>query len=116
MGPLVKLEADYDKKMKESQTQDNITVRWDIGLNQKRIAYFSFPRQDGGKNSNTSRYTYTIGLDMRLMQGDELRLRYVGTSTSHQSWSGIGHVTKVPTSKSVAVIVLLPVALVQYYM
>ena len=27
-GPLVKLEADYDKKLKESQTQDNIEVRY----------------------------------------------------------------------------------------
>lgn len=35
--------------------------------------------------------------DMRLMQGDELRLRYVGRA--HEQWSGIGHVTKVPTSK-----------------
>ena len=47
-GPLVKEEADYDKKMKESQTQDNITVKWEISLSQKRVAYFSFPRQDGG--------------------------------------------------------------------
>lgn len=47
-GPLVKLEADYDKRLKESQTQDNIVVRWDIGLNKKRIAYFNFPRTDGG--------------------------------------------------------------------
>ena len=48
----MKLEADYDKKLKESQTQDNITVRWDTGLNHKRIAYFNFSRQDGGKTSN----------------------------------------------------------------
>ena len=47
-GPLVKLEADYDKKLKESQTQGNIEVRWDVGLNKKRIAYFNFPRRDGG--------------------------------------------------------------------
>ena len=47
-GPLVKEEADYDKKMKESQSQDNITVRWEMSLSQKRVAYFSFPRQDGG--------------------------------------------------------------------
>ena len=47
-GPLVKLEADYDKKMKESQTQDNVSVRWDIGLNKKRIAYFLFPKADNG--------------------------------------------------------------------
>ena len=26
-GPLVKLEAEYDRLMKESQTQDNITIR-----------------------------------------------------------------------------------------
>lgn len=50
-GPLVKLEADYDRKLKESQTFDNITVRWDQGLNQKRMAYFNFPRKDGGEYS-----------------------------------------------------------------
>ena len=43
------MEADYDKKLKESQTQEGIAVRWDIGLNQKRIAYFNFSRQNGGK-------------------------------------------------------------------
>ena len=47
-GPLVKFEADYDKKLKESQTHGNIEVRWDTGLNKKKIAYFNFPRRDGG--------------------------------------------------------------------
>ena len=47
-GPLVKLEADYDRKMKESQTQDNIVVRWDIGLNKRRIAYFVFNTSNDG--------------------------------------------------------------------
>ena len=47
-GPLVKLEADYDKNLKESQTQENIEVRWDMTLSKKRVAYFKFPRQDGG--------------------------------------------------------------------
>lgn len=44
LGPLVKLEADYDKKMKESQTQENVIVRWGMGLNMKRTAYFVLPR------------------------------------------------------------------------
>ena len=48
-GPLVKLEADYDKKLKESQTQDNIIVRWDVGLNKKRIAYFNFSKANEGE-------------------------------------------------------------------
>ncbi|MGH0129966.1 UNVERIFIED_CONTAM: hypothetical protein FKN15_055829 [Acipenser sinensis] len=78
-GPLVKLEADYDKKLKESQTQDNITVRWDLGLNKKRIANFSLPKTDS---------------DMRLMQGDEICLRYKGDLAP--LWKGIGHVIKVP--------------------
>ena len=30
------------------------------------------------------------------MQGDELRLRYVGTTRS--SWEGVGHVVKGPQS------------------
>lgn len=32
------------------QTQDNITVRWDLGLNKKRIAYFTLPKTDSGGN------------------------------------------------------------------
>ena len=27
-GPLVKMEADYDRQVKESQTTDNITIQW----------------------------------------------------------------------------------------
>ena len=45
----MKLEADYDKKLKESQTEDNIIVRWDVGLNKKRIAYFHFAKANDGK-------------------------------------------------------------------
>jgi len=78
-GPLVKLEADYDKKLKESQTQDNIEVRWDVGLNKKFTAYFSMAKNDS---------------DLRLMPGDELRLRYLGDM--QKPWSGVGHVIKVP--------------------
>ncbi|KAL7017145.1 hypothetical protein ACKWTF_010272 [Chironomus riparius] len=78
-GPLVKLEADYDKRLKESQTQEGIEVRWDTGLNKKTIAYFTLAKIDS---------------DMKLMHGDELRLRYVGEL--HESWSAIGHVIKVP--------------------
>ncbi|CAN0495209.1 unnamed protein product, partial [Hapterophycus canaliculatus] len=40
MAPLVKLEADYDKSSKDSQGQDGLSVRWDQGLNKKRIAIF----------------------------------------------------------------------------
>lgn len=42
MAPLVKLEADYDKSSKDSQGQDGLSVRWDQGLNKKRIAIFRY--------------------------------------------------------------------------
>lgn len=45
-GPLVQLEADYDKAMKESQGRDNIHIRWDTALNNRSLAYFTFPRTD----------------------------------------------------------------------
>ena len=38
----------------------------------------------------------SLSVDMRLMQGDELRLKYVGGL--RPQWEGIGHVTKVPNS------------------
>src|SRR6267154_1817622 len=80
-GPLVKIEADYDKRLKESQTE--ITVRWDLGLNQKRVAWFGLPKLESG--------------EVRLAVGDELRLRYQGEL--HKAWVGGGHVIKIPNSK-----------------
>ncbi|KAI0053930.1 P-loop containing nucleoside triphosphate hydrolase protein [Auriscalpium vulgare] len=83
-GPLVKIEADYDKRLKESQTQTDITVRWDLGLNQKRVAWFGLPKLESG--------------EVRLAVGDELRLRYSGEL--HKPWDGVGHVIKVPNNVS----------------
>eukprot|EP00053_Salpingoeca_punica_P018610 m.183108 g.183108 ORF g.183108 m.183108 type:complete len:1045 (+) comp17467_c0_seq2:72-3206(+) len=80
-GPLVKMEADYDKRMKESQSCDNIVVRWDMGLNQKRLACFSFARED-----------------FRLMCGDEVNLKYCGEM--RRPWQGVGNVIKVPNGHS----------------
>ena len=73
--PLITKEANCDKKLKESQSQDNIEVRWGVGVNKKIIAYF--------KTGN-----------MKLMLGDELRLGYFGDM--QEPWSGVGHVIKVP--------------------
>ncbi|KAF8559842.1 ATP dependent helicase [Imleria badia] len=83
-GPLVKIEADYDKRLKESQTQTDITVRWDLGLNQKRVAWFYLPKLESG--------------EVRLAVGDELRLRYQGEL--HKAWDGVGHVIKIPNNVS----------------
>ncbi|MBA0713758.1 hypothetical protein Golax_012772, partial [Gossypium laxum] len=85
-APLIKLEADYDKMMKESQSKDNVTVRWDIGLNKKRVAYFVFPKEDN---------------ELCLVPGDELRLRYSGDA-AHPAWQAVGHVIKLTAQEEVA--------------
>ena len=87
MGPLVKLEADYDRQMKEQQTQDNITVRWDMGLNKKRIAYFNFAQPEA---------------ELRIVSGDELQLRHPGDE-SHQPWQGLGTVVRLSATEEVGI-------------
>ncbi len=86
-GPLVKLEADYDKKIKESQTQDGITVRWDMGLNKKRVAYFQFSKRSES--------------ELRLVPGDELRLKHT-SGDGHQVWQCTGHVIKITSAEEIA--------------
>jgi regulator of nonsense transcripts 1 len=91
-SPLVKLEAEYDKKMKESQTKDNIRVRWETALNKKKVAYFVFPKEDN---------------ELRLVPGDELRLRYDGigedADPAFRGWSCVGHVIKLTSNEEVAI-------------
>ncbi|UZJ55035.1 hypothetical protein CBS101457_004355 [Exobasidium rhododendri] len=83
-GPLVKVEADYDRKLKESQTQTDLVVRWDQGLNMKKIAWMTLPKLESG--------------EVRLAVGDELKLRYSGELAP--KWEGVGHVIKVPNNTS----------------
>ncbi|RKP11444.1 hypothetical protein BJ684DRAFT_12914, partial [Piptocephalis cylindrospora] len=83
-GPLVKMEGDYDKRLKESQTQDDVVIRWDLGLNQKRVAWFLFPKLELG--------------EVKLAVGDELRLRYRGEL--HRPWECVGQVIKIPNNTS----------------
>jgi regulator of nonsense transcripts 1 len=83
-GPLVKIEADYDRKLKESQSQDSLIVRWDFALNNKHLASFVLPKLELG--------------DVKLAVGDEMRLKYTGELRPH--WEGVGFVIKVPNNLS----------------
>lgn len=89
--------------MKESQTESDITIRWDMGLNQKRLAWFTMPKLESG--------------ELKLAVGDELRLKFSGVvTTSHgaikglqalkqlsgggdNGWESHGSVIKIPNSK-----------------
>ncbi|OQV22081.1 Regulator of nonsense transcripts 1 [Hypsibius exemplaris] len=74
--PLIRQEADTDRKLKESQLFENVIIRWDTGLNKRQIAYFILPRMES---------------DAKIMPGDELRL-----TTMDRTWDAVGNVLKVP--------------------
>lgn len=83
-GPLVKIEADFDRKLKEAQSQDGLVVRWDLGLNNKHLASFVLPKLELG--------------DVKLAVGDEMRLKYAGELRA--KWEGVGYVIKIPNNQS----------------
>eukprot|EP00917_Polyrhabdina_sp_WS-2016_P013318 GHVP01029328.1.p1 GENE.GHVP01029328.1~~GHVP01029328.1.p1 ORF type:complete len:938 (+),score=153.54 GHVP01029328.1:1100-3913(+) len=88
-APLVKIEADYDKHIKESQRQEGVTVTWDEGLNKKRLAYFVFAKEDN---------------ESRLVIGDELRLRCQydpSGGINPKPWDCVGHVSKLTQTEEV---------------
>jgi regulator of nonsense transcripts 1 len=57
-----------------------------MGLNKKRVAYFLFPKTDN---------------ELRLVPGDELRLRHPGDG-SHAAWNCVGHVVRLTNNEEVA--------------
>ena len=88
-GPLIKLEADYDKAQRENQTKDNITIRWDVGLSKRKIAYFCF----GADEEKVS-----------VALGDSLQLRLLmQTPNGPQLWQGQGVVIKFTAQEEVGV-------------
>lgn len=83
-APLVKLEADYDRAVKEAQHNEDVQVRWDVALNKRRVAYFYFSKEH---NEN------------RLVIGDELRLKYKYDDDTE--WVMDGHVAKLAQTEEI---------------
>ncbi len=55
-GPLVKLEAEYDRQMKEAQARRGITVHWETALNHRTVACFIFPKDENELRLTTGRH------------------------------------------------------------
>ena len=83
LAPLVKIEADYDRQMKESLTEESVSVRWEKSLAGKNVAVFSFHR---------------VAVEQsRIMVGDELRLK-LGDGAQYlygKKWEGVGYVKDI---------------------
>lgn len=84
LAPLVKMEADYDKQIKENLTADSIRVNWTQSLSGRHIVTFSFGR---GRSTDQS----------RIMIGDELRLKLGqgGQYLYGKAWEGVGYVKNI---------------------
>lgn len=86
MAPLVQLEAEENRRMKENQKQEDIYVRWEKSLSNKHVAVFNFAFRDDG--------------DLRLVAGDELNLRLDANLLPRQDknkkdWEGKGVVIRI---------------------
>lgn len=76
------MEAEEDRRTKEAQSKTGITIRWDIGLNKKRLAYFLFPKEES---------------EFKLMPGDELTLSHEAEG-KFPEFKAIGHVVNMTVS------------------
>ncbi|GCE99462.1 ATP-dependent RNA helicase [Zygosaccharomyces mellis] len=81
-GPLIKLEADYDKTLKESQALEHISVTWSLGLNNRHLASFALSTFESN--------------ELKIAVGDEMILRYSGSL--HPEWHGRGYIVRPPNS------------------
>jgi len=84
LAPLVKMEADYDRQIKESLSEESISVRWEKSLAGKNVATFNFGARHSAEQS-------------RIMPGDELRLKLgEGAKYLHgKGWEGVGYVKNI---------------------
>lgn len=86
-GPLTKMEADYDRRMKEEQSQDVRNVRWSISLKKKRLVYLQFTRRQYEQ-------------EMRIVPGDELLLKHP-SGTDGKPWECAGIVINITVNEEI---------------
>lgn len=81
-GPLIKLEADYDKQLKESQALEHISVTWTLGLNNRHLASFALSTFESN--------------ELKVAVGDEMILRH--SRLQQPEWEGRGYILHLPNS------------------
>lgn len=81
-APLVNLEAEHDKNLKESQVLEHISVEWSLGLNQRHLASFALLTFE----------THSL----KVAVGDEIILRYNGGGG--ETWEGQGYIVRLPNA------------------
>jgi regulator of nonsense transcripts 1 len=96
-APLLKLEGEQDQLMKVAQSSQNVSVRWELSVSKKRVAYFMFTHEEH---------------ETKLMAGDELKISIPNFHPESQSvlltstagtvtWEAVGYVVRVLPSEEV---------------
>ncbi|CAD8211161.1 unnamed protein product [Paramecium octaurelia] len=83
-SPLVKLEEEQDKQVKEGQVLQSVKVKWDLSLKKKRLAYFLY----GGREE----------FDTNTLQGSEMQL---SLKSGNSIWQSKGTVVKVINNEEI---------------
>lgn len=79
-SPLITIEAEYDRKIRESQVQHGVVVRWESTTRLRPIAWLEMPQLESG--------------ELRMAVGDEIRLKYHGEL--RKPWEAVVQVVSVP--------------------
>jgi regulator of nonsense transcripts 1 len=86
--PLIKLEADYDEKLKGSLKKENVQVAWDMGLAGRHIVKFTT--------------NFVTDGDWKLDKGTEVQVTYPGDA-KHDKWEAVGEVVRINLEEGVVV-------------
>ena len=96
-SPLVTLEAECEHRIRESQSSQNVAVRWELSVSKRRVGFFMFTREEH---------------EAKLAIGDELKIsidnfepasgQVLMMSTSEtRTWEAVGYVIRVLPSEEV---------------
>lgn len=81
-APLLKLESDYDKFLKESRALQHTQVKWTVGLNNKNLASFILSSYESN--------------ELKVGVGDEIILRH--SDVNGRKWEGYGYILRLPNA------------------
>ena len=79
--PLIREEAEYDRKVKDSMKQTGLEVKWERS-GRRTLAYFVFSKEES---------------EIRVVQGDELLMKCL--KGSKEIWQSSGSIIKTTNSK-----------------
>ena len=96
-SPLVALEAQCDQRLKESQSSQNVAIRWELSVTKRRIGYFMFTREEHEKKLAPGDELKVVIENYDPVSSKVLLTPTMGTIT----WEATGYVTKIVSSEEV---------------